>query len=67
MDRLEIGDGRSFLIALPEKALADKVQSDRGLPLRSRKELGTYLFDNLRLEPETLKEFDPERLEQYAK
>lgn len=67
MDRVEMDDGRSFLIALPEKALADKVQSERGLPLRSRKEFGTYLLDNLRLEPKALRKFDPEGLEEYAR
>jgi len=29
MDRIEIGDGRAFLIATPEKALADKLYEDR--------------------------------------
>ena len=40
MDRLEMADGRSFLIALPEKALADKVQSERDCPFVAEKNLG---------------------------
>ena len=35
MDRVELDDGRSFLIATPEKALADKIRDDRGVPQRT--------------------------------
>jgi hypothetical protein len=30
LDQIELDGGRSFLIAIPEKALADKIQADRG-------------------------------------
>lgn len=30
MDRIELADGRSFLMAVPEKALADRVAAERG-------------------------------------
>ena len=66
MDRIETGDGRSFLIAVPEKALADKIRSDRGIALRTRKDIETYLFEDLRLDNETVRELDQERLRQYA-
>lgn len=66
MDRIETGDGRSFLIAVPEKALADKIQSDRGIALGNRKDIETYLFEDLRLEPEAMRELSLERLGEYA-
>ncbi len=53
VDQAETGDGRSFLIAIPEKALADKLRLDQ-VSIRSQKELQSYLFDNLRIEPEAV-------------
>src|ERR1700686_148867 len=35
MDRVELDGGRSFLIAIPEKALADRIVSDRGAGILS--------------------------------
>jgi hypothetical protein len=46
--------GRSFLIAIPEKALADKIQADRGTAIRTIPEMQTYLLDSLRIDPERL-------------
>jgi len=65
VDRVEEGDGRSFLIALPEKALADKLRLDR-ISIRSRRELRAYLFDDLRLDPTVLARLRPQRLADYA-
>lgn len=64
-DKVEIGGERSFLIAIPEKALADKLRLDR-VSIRTQKELQTYLFDDLRIEPATIQEMSPDRLEEYA-
>ncbi len=65
VDLVEIGDGRSFLIAVPEKALADKLRLDQ-VSIRTQKELQSYLFDNLRIEPEAVREMRSDRLEKYA-
>lgn len=65
MDRVNNTDGRSFLIAVPEKALADMIRIDRA-PIRSQKDLQTYLYENLRLDPATLLEMSPRRLTEYA-
>lgn len=65
MDYMTQGDGRPFLIAGPEKALADKIRVDRA-PIRSRKDLQSYLFDHLRLDSTGLREMNPERLTEYA-
>jgi len=66
MDRVEVGDGRTFLIAVPEKALADKVHADRGVALRTRKELEAYLFENLRIDIQMLRQFNLNRLNEYV-
>lgn len=49
MDRVEHGDV-AFLIAVPEKALADKLRDDRGQRLRSLTETADYLFEDLRVD-----------------
>ena len=66
MDRVELDDGRSFLIATPEKALADKIVADRGTAIRTRSELHDYLLTSLRVDPTGLRELDPERLLETA-
>lgn len=66
MDMVDIGDGRTFLIAVPEKALADKIHADRGVVIASQKDISGYLLDDLRLDPGFLKKMDPDRMEIYA-
>ena len=65
MDRVEEGNV-AFLIAVPEKALADKVRDDRGNPLRSQSEAASYLFENLRIENSDFVQLDPGFLESLA-
>jgi len=65
MDQVEMGDGRSFLIAIPEKALADKLRADR-VSIRTQRELQSWLFDDLRTDPAAIQEMQPARLEEYA-
>ena len=62
MDRVELDNGRSFLIATPEKALADMVVGDHGAGIQTQTELRDYLLDSLRIDPAGLQELDPERL-----
>jgi len=66
MDRVEIEGGRSFLMATPEKALADKVRDDRGTGIRTQEEMRSYLLDHLRIDPEGLRKLDPDRLAAFA-
>ena len=66
MDRVEIEGGRSFLIATPEKALADKLRDDRGTGVRTQEEMRSYLSDHLRIDPEGLGKLDPDRLAAIA-
>ena len=62
MDRVEIEDGRSFLIAVPEKALADRIVADRGADISTQKDLYDYLLSNLRIDMNMLFQLDPARL-----
>lgn len=52
----EIGGERAFLIADPEKAIADRVLMEKGrFSIRSMK---TFLFDNLRIDPDEFRNLD---------
>lgn len=55
IDRIVLGD-KAFLIALPERALADKIRDDRNGEIRNRRQMEEYLFENLRIDLDTLKE-----------
>ncbi|AMV70864.1 hypothetical protein DBW_0463 [Desulfuromonas sp. DDH964] len=59
IDRIELADGRAFLMAVPEKALADRVVAERGSALRTQKELLVFLVDSLRIEESALAGLDP--------
>ena len=66
MDQVELDDGRSFLIAIPEKALADRIVADRGAGISTQKELHDYLLSSLRIDPAGLRGLDPARLAEIA-
>ena len=66
MDILEHASGCSYLVAVPEKALVDKIQSERGLPIRSKKDIEQYLVENLRLDIDGLSRLKIERIKKYA-
>lgn len=66
MDRVETADGRSFLIAIPEKALADKIVGERGIGVGTQKELFDYLVQDLRIDPSALRDLNPERLAEIS-
>ena len=67
MDRVELDDGRSFLVAIPEKALADRIVADRGAGISTQKELHEYLLSSLRIDPAGLRELDPVRVAEIAR
>jgi len=64
-DQVETGDGRSCLMAVPEKALADKLRQDR-VSIHSRKDVQTWLFDDLRASSATIRAMNTDMLETYA-
>jgi len=67
MDRVELDGGRSFLIAIPEKALADRLVAERGSGITTQKELHGFLLDNIRIDTAALRGLDPIRLEEIAR
>lgn len=66
MDRIELGDGLAFLMATPEKALADKLYDGRGTGIQTKKELSDYIEGNLRIDLATLRDFNPKGLDAIA-
>jgi predicted transcriptional regulator of viral defense system len=67
IDRVELEDGRGYLIATPEKALADVLVADRGAGIVSQKELYTHLMEDMRVDPNGLIELDPTVLAEIAR
>ena len=67
MDQMETGDGRTFLMATPEKALADKLCEGRGTGIRTQRELETYLSNSLRIETTEIRELNAEKLDKIAR
>jgi len=65
MDRVEQGDV-AFLIAVPERALADKIRDDRGHPLQNQADATRYLFENLRIDREEFQQMAPDFLDKLA-
>ena len=63
---LETAGSTSFLIASPEKALADKVWTDKRFPGTRLSDYGTYLGDDLRIDREMLGKIDHARLQAIA-
>lgn len=59
---LERDGDEAFLIATPEKALVDKVWSDKRFSGRSLSDVAGYLQDDLRIDPHRLVSLDRERL-----
>ncbi len=66
MDRVELADGRAFLIAIPEKALADRLVAERGASLATQQEILTFLAESLRIEETVIRSLDPVRLDEIA-
>ena len=67
IDQVQLEGGRSFLMAVPEKALADKIQDDRGTGIRSQEDMQRYLTQNLRIDAESLEKLRIEILSILAK
>ncbi len=66
MDRME-EDDVAFLIATPERALADKVRDDRGHALSNRGEAARYLFEDLRVDESDFRQLEPKQLDELAR
>jgi hypothetical protein len=66
MVRVEGKHNQAFLIASPEKALADKLVSVRGAPIASIGEMGRFLQEDLRIDSGAICSFSVERVEEFA-
>lgn len=66
IDQVSKEDGLSFLIAVAEKALCDKIDQDRGTAVRTQSEMRAYLTENLRIDPEDLCKLSPEIVAEIA-
>lgn len=62
---LKLGDEQHILIALPEKALFDKVVTTIGVKLNSSKSVTEYLVENLRIDEDDLQELDTKVMETW--
>lgn len=58
-------EDQNVLIASREKALSDKVVTTPGVILRSKKDVMSYLLEDLRMDEESLKKFKTEEMETW--
>lgn len=56
----------AFMMASPEKALADLLVSTKGLRIQSTSAMLSYLLDDLRLDEEDLEELDVSQFQYFA-
>jgi len=66
MTRIEGDNDQAYMIASPEKALADKIISERGIHLSSQKEIHQFLIEDLRIDISIIQSLSFERIEEYA-
>jgi predicted transcriptional regulator of viral defense system len=66
MVRVEADHEQAFLIASPEKALADKIVSVRGAFIVSVAEMSRFLEEDLRIDAEAVRALSSERIDDYA-
>jgi hypothetical protein len=66
MVRVEGEQGQAFLIASPEKALADKIVSVRGAHIASFGEMGRFLEEDLRIDAGALQPLSTEKIYEFA-
>jgi predicted transcriptional regulator of viral defense system len=65
VERVEVELGRAYLLAVPEKALADKLQADKAA-LRNQREIRTYLEEDLRIDPAAIRSLRADLLRDHA-
>ena len=66
MVRVEGEHGQAFLIASPEKALADKIVSVRGAHIASIGEMGRFLEEDLRIDTGAIRSLSAEKIDEFA-
>jgi hypothetical protein len=63
IDRVENSDKTGFLMASPEKALCDRLVFTRNLNVQSQRAMRELLFDDLRIDEESIIRFDSKVIE----
>ncbi|MGB7294212.1 MAG: type II toxin-antitoxin system VapC family toxin [Candidatus Aminicenantales bacterium] len=66
MVRVEAENDQAFLIASPEKALADKIVSVRGAPITSIAEMRRFLEEDLRIDAAAVRSLSAGRIDEFA-
>ena len=66
MVRVEGDRDQAFLLASPEKALADKIVSVRGVPIASSEEMRRFLEEDLRIDAGVFRNMSPETIGEFA-
>lgn len=66
MVRVEGNPDQAFLIASPEKALADKIVSVRGAPIASSAEMRRFLEEDLRIDVGVIRSLSADRIDEFA-
>lgn len=64
--RVEADHEQAFLVASPEKALADKIVSVRGTPIGSAAEMGHLLEEDLRIDMAVLRALSADQIDDFA-
>lgn len=67
MTRVELDGQSAFLIAIAEKALADKIQAVRGTGIKTLRQMREYLVDDLRIEESALGQLSPLHFDEIAR
>jgi len=65
-DQVKLDSGRSVLIAVPEKAVADRLHDDRGVSIRNQEDMKSYLSKNLRIDLDRIGQMDAKLLTELA-
>jgi len=66
MVRVEAENSQAFLIASPEKALADKIVSVRSAPIASIAEMRRFIEEDLRIDAGAIRSLSAEKIDDFA-
>jgi hypothetical protein len=65
MQKLSLTEKQIILIASPEKSICDKIISTSGILLRSKKQVVSYLIEELRIEKESLRNMNTKEMKKW--
>ncbi len=63
----KIADDQYAMVASPEKALCDKIITTSGILLRSKKAAREFLFENMRMDEEALRQLNTKEMTSWIK